>query len=94
MREPPESFYQSAHGDDRTRFRTSTFSVSVQGEDWAIAAGQRVLMQADEPSLETVQAASNVALYWWATGQTSKTHIHSRRPFSLLIFFLFGTERL
>lgn len=49
-----------------------------QGLEWATAASQRVLMQADVPSLHTVQACQNLVLYWFAAGEGDRAHIHAR----------------
>jgi hypothetical protein len=50
-----------------------------RGLEWATAASQRVLMQADVPRLETLQACQNLVLYWFSVGQTDRAHIHSRK---------------
>ncbi len=49
-----------------------------QGLEWAKAASQRVLMQADIPSLHTVQTCQNLVLYWFAAGEGDRAHIHAR----------------
>jgi hypothetical protein len=44
--------------------------------EWANRASQDALSQADIPSLETVQACQTLALYWLASGQTERVHVH------------------
>lgn len=46
--------------------------------EWATAATQEVMMQADEPRLETIQACQILALYWFARDQKHRTHILTR----------------
>ncbi|CZR66494.1 uncharacterized protein PAC_16395 [Phialocephala subalpina] len=55
----------------------SVVDSTKQGLEWASSASQRVLMQADVPRLETVQACQNLVLYWFSTGQTDRAHIHA-----------------
>ncbi|PVH73068.1 hypothetical protein DL98DRAFT_608552 [Cadophora sp. DSE1049] len=59
----------------------STSGPFNQGFEWATAASQRVLLQADVPSLETIQACQNLALYWFSRGQTNRTHIHAHTAY-------------
>lgn len=46
--------------------------------EWATAASQQVLMQADQPRHETIQACQNLGLYWFSVGHTDRTNIHAR----------------
>ncbi|KAH7323447.1 hypothetical protein BKA65DRAFT_510823 [Rhexocercosporidium sp. MPI-PUGE-AT-0058] len=55
----------------------STSDSFNQGFEWATAASQRVLLQADVPRLETIQACQNLTLYWFSRGQMDRTHIHA-----------------
>jgi hypothetical protein len=48
-----------------------------QGREWATAGTQRVLMQCDMPSVATIQACQNIALYWFAVGEIERTDMHS-----------------
>lgn len=48
-----------------------------QGREWALAGTQRVLMQCDMPSVATIQACQNIALYWFAVGRIERTDMHS-----------------
>ncbi|KAL5315282.1 hypothetical protein ACEPPN_016149 [Leptodophora sp. 'Broadleaf-Isolate-01'] len=59
----------------------STSDPYNQGFEWATAASQRVLLQADVPRLETIQACQNLALYWFSRGQTDRTHIHTHTAY-------------
>ncbi|KAH7378875.1 hypothetical protein BKA64DRAFT_240815 [Cadophora sp. MPI-SDFR-AT-0126] len=59
----------------------STSDPVKQGFEWATAASQRVLLQADVPRLETIQACQNLALYWFSRGQTDRTHIHAHTAY-------------
>ena len=57
----------------------STVDSTKQGYEWATAASQRVLMQADIPCIETVQACQNLGLYWFSQGEGERTHMHFRK---------------
>ncbi|EED12328.1 hypothetical protein TSTA_003840 [Talaromyces stipitatus ATCC 10500] len=47
------------------------------GNHWAEQASQRALIHADKPSIELVQACQVLALYWFATAQTTRTNMHT-----------------
>ncbi|KAH8810679.1 hypothetical protein F5884DRAFT_258528 [Xylogone sp. PMI_703] len=64
-------------------FAASLGNLTIQGHEWATMGSQRVLMQADVPRLETIQACQNLALYWFAAGRTDRTHVHAHTAYKV-----------
>jgi hypothetical protein len=48
-----------------------------RGAQWAELASQKVLAQADIPSIKTVQACQTLVLYWFACSQTDRANFHA-----------------
>jgi hypothetical protein len=49
---------------------------SEHGLAWATFASQEALMHADKLSVENVQVFQNLAMYWFAAGQTAQANIY------------------
>lgn len=85
---------QTDAGEDRNELGISLFSAAdsnKQGSEWAIAASQRVLIQADVPRLETIQACQNLTLYWFSVSKADRAYMHAHiayRTAHLLKFHL------
>jgi hypothetical protein len=55
------------------------------GYEWARAASQRVLMHADVPRIEIVQACQTLGLYWFSQGEGERAHMHFREFHALTL---------
>jgi hypothetical protein len=58
-------------------FNVSSVDWANYGADWAKLASQRVLAQADTPSMHTAQACQILVLYWFASDQTDRANFHA-----------------
>ncbi len=79
MRQPAD---HSLDEDSTFQFGISKMSAAdyaTRGYEWAIASSQQVLIQADSPRLETVQACLNLCRYWFSHGDPGKALMHQRK---------------
>lgn len=84
LRQSPGKSQQVTGDDGDGDFGLSMLSAAGwarQGDEWANAACQRALMQADLPRIEVLQACQSLGLYWWAIGERERTHIHSHNAY-------------
>jgi Fungal specific transcription factor domain len=58
-------------------FNVSSDDWSHYGSNWARLASQKVLAQADTPSMHTAQACQILVLYWFASDQTDRANFHA-----------------
>ncbi|KAF4631962.1 hypothetical protein G7Y89_g6167 [Cudoniella acicularis] len=62
---------------DFNKLPCPTIELCEKGRDWATAANYLTLTQCDIPRLESIQACQNLTLYWFSSGESSRTDIHS-----------------
>ncbi|OQE09523.1 hypothetical protein PENVUL_c006G01896 [Penicillium vulpinum] len=61
----------------RSAHSPSGTSIESPSRHWAEIASASALQSADCGGLDVVQACENLALYWWATNEPHRAHVHS-----------------